>query len=119
MISSLDILKFILSNKRGKVFRDMTTEQIEQVIREGFKTKSIIVDTEKDGKTIIGVALGVPVPEYSLMHVSHVLTIKKGSLGRIFNKFITLFPSWEIQAYRHDNLIRYKNFKRLTDLITT
>jgi len=118
-VSLNDVYKFILKNRRGGAFPGFSKIEIRHALAIALETQSIIVDTDETGKEIFGVALGTPAPEYKLMHVNQILTIRKhGGMARLMQHFVKLFPGWEMQAERHGNLVRYKDFNKLVKKVS-
>jgi hypothetical protein len=116
MISVEQLVRFVLKYRRGKAFFNYTEEEIRREIQVGIKKFACIVDCDEN-ENIFGIATGDPVPSYLVMHVRNILTIKKGSLMNILNRFMEVYPLWDIQGYRHDNLTRYPNINKLKDKI--
>lgn len=119
MISLADIVNFILQHpsKDLVINKDYTIEDIELTITKSLTLGSLAVVTDKD-ENIEAICVAEPAHHYRLLHVK-ILLVKDGcrnsvkTLIRLFNEN---FNGYDIQAYRHDDLTRYKNTSRLVHL---
>jgi len=111
-----EMVDFVLQYRRGKVFEDWTAQELLITFRSAIIENCIGVDTQ-DNK-IVGIGLGEPNHLYRIFHVSNILTISKGSVGRLSKLFQRLYPGWDIQGNRRNiGLVRYKNTTRLLTLL--
>jgi hypothetical protein len=97
---------WIIENRRGKAFKDYSRESIIRELQESNAARGLLVDSDAQGN-ILGVLVCSP-----RLHVNHALTTQKGVFSRLARYVLLLFPSMEVQAFRGDKLVVYKNPKR-------
>jgi hypothetical protein len=115
MITLENVVEFILEHRKNKVFKGFTREQIALACVDSLEEEAFLVDVDFNTGKIYGVVLGRQAPAYKLLHICHILTISPGVIKRFVAEFKKRFPDWDLQANRHDNLIRYKNTPKLCE----
>ncbi len=94
-----ELVNWALKNRRGGFFKDWPEDDVRQEILNAVAEKRIIVDVnEKDE------ILGMTIYELRL-HISQMLTIKKGSAAKMAQVFRKSFST--VQAMRDGKLITY------------
>lgn len=107
------IIKFIVDNRRGKVFKGWNEEQLFFSVVMGSEQNLFFVVVEEE--TILGVVLLRKLKPFEL-HVNQILTIEKGIMGVMLEHFLVQWPATKyLTAKRHGRMVTYKmeTLKRL------
>lgn len=120
MVSLQDLIDFVNNNPRKekivKVYDELHLQfSLTKSLEDG--ALAVIVDTK--GK-IEGICAAEPEHNYKRLHVKILLTDPntKNTLARLLDLYRQNFPDYDIQAYRGEDLILYKNTNRLVKLLT-
>jgi hypothetical protein len=106
-----DLLDFVMANRRGYMFKDMTEEQIAFLLQKGISEQSMYFEQGLDGK-IAGMILAEFIPEKKLCFVTFNMAMSLDRLGRFAAKLKTNHPDFTIAGVRHGRAIYY-NTKKL------
>ncbi len=106
-----DLVKYILENRRGKVFQGYNEETVHWCVSNGITNKTLVYSS--DGPTITGVLYATLRPVRKSLFVWHILTTKPKVMNQLILQLATLWPNHTAEAERHDRLVQYTNTTKL------
>jgi len=104
-----DIVKFVLANRRGKVFKNWSELEIACHVHRCMKSKTVAIVTADENNDIIGVATALLLNCYT-MHIDNILTIKRGLIPFFIRILRINYPEvTKIQGVRKfkNNIVHY------------
>ncbi len=108
----IDVVKFIVRHRKGKVFRNWSVTVITEIFAQAF-AEGRAAYTLDDKGCITGVAL-VEVVGLNRVHIKGVLTTNTEALKKLLQKCLRWYGDRIITATRHGREVVY-NLPRLTD----
>ncbi len=90
-----DLVQWILTNRRGYVFKDWPEQEIRHHLLECLNENRLFVDTDKETGAIIGMLTGE-----KIFHVQNMLTTRKDSFHTLLESIYTAFPFFKFKAWR-------------------
>jgi hypothetical protein len=118
--SLLDLVEFVLLNRgKSKPFSGESVNQIAVKLTDALSRNGLCIDYDPSNGNVAGIVIFTEIPNYQLLHIETFLISRKTKnvMLRFLQTFKTLYPDYDIQAYRKDLLIRYKNTARLCNLL--
>lgn len=105
-------VQFILENRKGKVFRDWTQDQIAMCLNEAIEAKALALSfSVEDG--IDGICTGKPDHERRILRVTHLLVGGREALRHILAFYRQRFSGWTITAKRRGREVIYSDTAKL------
>ncbi len=92
---------WVVANKRDKVFKDLTRDEIYNELKYSLDNNGLLVDL-RDGK-INGLLL-----LETRLHIKQLLTNRAGSAGLLTSMMRCLYPDMKVQAERRGKIKIYK-----------
>ena len=93
-----DLVKWILSNRRGRAFNGWSEEKIAIVVCKSIETGSLIYAVD-DYKNFTGVFIFVKDVDTETAETGPLLTIKPGVLKQMAKHFYKEYPDWTLLAH--------------------
>lgn len=112
----LDLIRFILQNKKDKVFIGMDEPEIAARIKQGIDERSLYYGIDGDGK-LTGLILAEIVHDKKLIFVTENLAMSIENLKTFARRAKQEFPGYRLEAMRHGSHRRFdtnKLYNKLT-----
>lgn len=110
------VLRFVLKNRKHKVFKQWSVDQMRERFIAGAFTKQFVYTTDAAGK-LVGVLLAESRPAKKELHIMEVLTTAPGALRAMLAKFKEWYgDGWTMTARRKGRDVVY-NTPRLVHLL--
>lgn len=107
------IVKWIVENRRGAAFRDYPIEKITQEIHECIEQNSFLCIM--DNNNIVGIVCAKRIGR--VMYVYDVLSSKKGAFKTMVKWFNENYPDHILQGRSRRGKVRYLNPSKLENLL--
>lgn len=102
----LEILFYILDNRRGRGFKNWSCYQILEVLSKAYREKTLLLTRNAKTKSITGVVIAEL--KDTNMHI-HAILGKPGMMKKFYNTFRLRWPAVEtLTAERDDKAVTYK-----------
>ena len=105
-------VEYILANRRGNAFKDLTYTQIAAEIIDAVARKEMLFATNECG-ALIGIVVAITHPMERVVMVCDILCTERWVMQLFVAQFRELYPGWRIEAQRRGRHRRYDT-ERLT-----
>ena len=109
MITIGQMADWILENRRNKVFKDQTKEQIAIALADGIAENTLLYEAVED--KILGVILAVKMEDKKIIFVVENLATNLRTLGNFLRRMIEMYPGYNIEGIRHGKIHKFATDK--------
>jgi hypothetical protein len=109
-----DIVAFIIKNRKGKVCKDWSLNQIRTSVILSLNQRALSYTT--NGSEITGIVMGDVYEVNKILHINAILTTDKDALRLLVKQFSLYFKGWKLTADRRVKLISYDTAKLISKL---
>ena len=101
-----DLMKFIMDNKRDKVFKNMSEYEILMQVDECLDMNSLYYSIDSDNH-VTGVILAIPYYQKGVLFVIENLAMNISNLKAFARKAKIQFPDLRLEAIRHNKIHKF------------
>ena len=105
MITIGQMADWILENRKNKVFKNYTKEEIAIAIVDGIESNTFLYEAE--GDKILGMLLSVKMEDKKIIFVTENLATNLTILGRFLRRMIEMYPGYNIEGIRHGKIHKF------------
>ena len=109
MITIGQMADWILENRKNKVFKNYTKEEIAIAIVDGIESNTLLYEAE--GDKILGMLLSVKMEDKKIIFVTENLATNLTILGRFLRRMLEMYPGYNIEGIRHGKIHKFTTDK--------
>jgi len=115
-LSLQDVVDFVITYRRNKVFKGFSEAQIAGAVNASIAAGAFAYAQDERTGRLTGICVASPSPSEKKLHVKHILTIAPGVVPKLLEIYHTFFNGWTITARRRGRYIEYST-PRLVSLL--